>query len=140
MGTIPAYPVTPTTLLEGNGPALSSNAAPATAITARHKQPRDDVWINKTRIDQRLRGVTWHSSRRSGWGSSSWPTRTSPSMTESHPVAYKILGRHLPTTKTERRRPLYKDSFIPLVLVTLMSTQAVEAADKPPPAKDTVVM
>ena len=33
-----------------------------------------------------------------------------------------------------------KDSFIPLVLVTLMSTQAVEAADKPPPAKDTVVM
>lgn len=35
---------------------------------------------------------------------------------------------------------MYKDSFIPLVLVTLMSTQAVEAADKPPPAKDTVVM
>jgi beta-lactamase class C len=41
------YPVTPATLLEGNGAALRSNAAPVTAITP-PQQPRKDVWINKT--------------------------------------------------------------------------------------------
>jgi beta-lactamase class C len=41
------YPVTPATLLEGNGAALSSNATPVTAITP-PQQPREDVWINKT--------------------------------------------------------------------------------------------
>jgi beta-lactamase class C len=41
------YPVTSTTLLEGNGAALSSNAVQVTAITP-PQQPREDVWINKT--------------------------------------------------------------------------------------------
>lgn len=41
------YPVTPAALLEGNGAALSSSAAPVTTITP-PQQPREDVWINKT--------------------------------------------------------------------------------------------